>query len=271
MPANPVYSYPNRVDMTECPTCRRPGDGEYCSHCGEDLHPDRITVRYVVLQFAEIFMGFETNRLLHTFRDLTVRPGTTIRRYLRGTRQAYYNPVDYALLMAGLSILLSLFLNASLFEQRKVAAMANTADKAFMADVLGDIGTLMNLALLLQFPVAGLITWARRARGRDTLGEHIYANAFLSGQVLAFNLLFLAVQRVLPAGGVTLFLSGAYGWFIVGYVAFSYYRWRHVNLRLPRVFLSVFFMATAYVASLLVGFLLALGYFYLLFRWRGGA
>jgi hypothetical protein len=62
-----------------------------------------------MLQFMEIFTGFESNRLLHTFREMALRPGTTIRRYLRGTRQALYNPVDYALLMSGLSILLSLF------------------------------------------------------------------------------------------------------------------------------------------------------------------
>lgn len=253
--------------MKECPTCRHPGEGEYCSHCGEDMHPDRVTVRYVLRQFAEIFVGFESNRLLHTFRDMAVRPGTTIRRYLRGTRQAYYNPVDYALLMGGLSILLSMFLNESLFEGRKAAAIGSADDRQFMAYVLEDFGTLMNLVLILQFPVAALFTWLRRVKGRLTLGEHVYANAFLSGQVLAYNMLMLALQRLLPFSGFQLFLAEAYGWFVVGYVAFSYYRWQHVNMRFPRVLLSVLFMSSAYVFSLLLAFMLTLGYYYVRFRY----
>lgn len=184
--------------MRDCPTCRKPGEGAYCSQCGEDLQPDRITVRYVLAQFAEIFVGFESNRLLHTFRDLTLRPGTTIRRYLRGTRQGYYNPVDYALLMGGLSILLSLFLNESLFDSRKAESLRMAEDKAFMAFVLDDIGTLFNMMMIFQFPIAGFLTWLRRSKGHHTLGEHIYANAYLSGQVLAFNLLFLALRKPFP-------------------------------------------------------------------------
>lgn len=256
--------------MKECPTCRHPGEGEYCSHCGEDMHPDRITVGYVLRQFAEIFVGFESNRLLHTFRDLVIRPGTTIRRYLRGTRQAYYNPVDYAMLMGGLSILLSLFLNESLFEGKKAVAIGSSADRELMSFVLGDFGTLMNMMLLLQFPIAALFTWLRRVKGSQTLGEHVYANAFLSGQVLAYNLIMLALQRILPFSGFQLFLAEVYGWFIVGYVAFSYYRWQHANLRFPRVLLSMLFMSTVYVASLLSAFLVALAYFYLRFRWASG-
>jgi Protein of unknown function (DUF3667) len=259
------------MTIKECPTCRKPGEGEYCSHCGEDLHPDRITIRYVLVQFMEIFTGFESNRLLHTFREMALRPGTTIRRYLRGTRQAFYNPVDYALLMGGLSILLSLFFNESIIGKRKVEAIAASDAPDFMAYVLEDPGTLMNLALLLQFPVAGLFTWLRRIRGRDTLGEHIYANAFLSGQVLAYNLIIVGLQQIFPGNGFMLFLSAAYGWFVVWYVSFAYYRWRHGNLRFPGLIPSILFMAMVYVTALLMGFMLALGYLYLVFRWKTGS
>ena len=254
--------------MPDCPTCRKPGEGEYCSQCGEDLQPDRITVRYVLTQFAEIFVGFESNRLLHTFRDLTFRPGTTIRRYLRGTRQSYYNPVDYVLLMGGLSILLSLFLNESIFDGSKAEAVRMAENKAFMSFLMDDVGTFFNLMLIFQFPIAGFLTWLRRSKGHHTLGEHIYANAYLSGQVLAFNLLFLALQRALPVNGFLLFLSELYGWFIMSYVSFSYFRWRHGNLKFPRVIWSVTFMIMVYGVSLFIGLLLAIGYFYLLFRWQ---
>jgi hypothetical protein len=256
--------------MKECPTCLTPGEGEYCSRCGEDMAPERITGGYVLRQFAEVFVGFESNRLLHTFRDLAVRPGTTIRRYLRGTRQAYYNPVDYALLMGGLSILLSLFLNESLFEGGRAAAIASSGNGPLMAYVLDDLGTLMNLALLLQFPIAGVLTWLRRVKGRQTLGEHVYANAFLSGQVLAYNLLMLALQHILPSAGILVFVSQAYGGFIIAYMAVSYYRWQHANLRFPRVLLSALFMSAVYVSSLVLAFLLALGYYFVRFRWTEG-
>ena len=139
-----------------------------------------------------------------------------------------------------------------------------------MAYVLDDLGTLMNLALLLQFPIAGVLTWLRRVKGRQTLGEHVYANAFLSGQVLAYNLLMLALQHILPSAGFLVFLSQAYGGFIIAYMAVSYYRWQHANLRFPRVLLSALFMSAVYVSSLVLAFLLALGYYYVRFRWTEG-
>lgn len=68
--------------------------------------------------------------------------------------------------------------------------------------------------------------------------------------------------------GFLLFLSEAYAWFITAYVSFSYFRWRHGNLKFPRVIWSVSFMIGVYGLSLFVGMLMAIGYFYLLYWWQ---
>ncbi|MBM3441133.1 MAG: DUF3667 domain-containing protein [Bacteroidetes bacterium] len=213
--------------------------------------------------FAEIFVEFESNRLLHTSRDLTLRPGTTIRRYLRGTCQGYYNPVDYALLMGGLSILLSLFLNESLFDSRKAESLRMAEEKAFMAFVIDDIGAFFNMMMILQFPIAGFLTWLRLPNGHYTLGAYLCQRLSVGPcarlQPLIPRLAESPSREWIPAAPFRCLCLVHHRLCL-----FSYFRLRHGNLKFPRVIWSISFIIGVYGLSLFVGMLMDIGYFYLL-------
>lgn len=46
-------------------------------------------------------------------------------------------------------------------------------EKAFMAFVLDDIGAFFNMMMILQFPIAGFLTWLRLPNGHYTLGAYL--------------------------------------------------------------------------------------------------
>jgi hypothetical protein len=260
------HSHPPEIG---CPSCGRPGDGAFCPHCGEEMKPERITFRYVVSQFFEIFVGFESNRLLHTFRDLAIRPGKTIRRYLEGERKPYYNPVDYALLTGGLVIVWSLLISDGVLAdlQRRNAADPGMSELA--KKISADPSAFFNSVFLLQFPVAGLLTWLRSMKGGQGYGEHLYANAYMIGELFAFQLLFNSLYYLFDAGPFLLVLAQVYMFAAFFYYVVAYSQWRHGAVRFPRILLTVPFLAFVYILSFLLAFGLAAGWLYLYGKWTG--
>ena len=247
----------------DCPSCGKSGAGEYCMHCGEEMKPERITLRFVVDQFFEMFVGFESNRLLHTFRDLAVRPGRTIRNYLQGERKPYYNPVDYALLMGGLVIVLSLLVDEDMFSAMGGQNEADPTIPGFLRTAWEDPSALMNTLFLLQFPIAGLLTWVRSIKGTYSFGEHLYANAYLIGQLFAYQLLFNSLLLFFVPGPIFHLLALVYGVASFLYYVFAYSQWRHGSVRFPRVLLTTVFLSFVYFVSFTLAFLLAAGWLYL--------
>jgi hypothetical protein len=80
--------------------------GEYCYHCGQHFLEGKLTIGRLVRDFLVRKLGLEGG-LLRTIVDLTIRPASMIRDYVKGRRQRYTNPVAYLLLPAGLYVLLS--------------------------------------------------------------------------------------------------------------------------------------------------------------------
>jgi len=252
-----------------CPACEKSGEGAFCAHCGEDMKPERIDFRYVVSQFFEIFVGFESNRLLHTFRDLAVRPGRTIRMYLQGERKPYYNPVDYALLMGGLVIVWSLFIDDGVFADVQRRNESDPSMTGVAKAVWKDPAAFMNTVFLLQFPIAGMFTWLRSLKGSHTYGEHLYANAFLIGQLFAFQLLFNTLLHLFEPGRLMLVLAQGYMVAAFFYYVFAYSQWRHGGVRFPRIILTTLFLSLVYVCSFMLALGLAAGWIHLYGKWTG--
>ena len=253
----------------ECPSCAKVGEGEFCLHCGEEMKPERITFRYVLTQFFEMFVGFESNRLLHTFRDLAVRPGKTIRRYLAGERKAYYNPVDYALLTGGLVIVWSLLISEGVLADLQRRNAADPGMSALAKKIYEDPSAFLNSVFLLQFPIAGALTWIRSMKGSHNYGEHLYANAYIIGELFAFQLLFNTFYYLFDPGPLLLALAQAYMFAAFLYYVVAYSQWRHGAVRFPRILLTVPFLAFVYTLSFLLAMGVAAGWLHLYGKWTG--
>ncbi len=88
----------------QCRNCGQPRLGQHCHGCGQRYGEERLGFRllqrWLIGHFLEVDRG-----LLLTVRELTLRPGRTIRSYVQGQRQRYTNPFTYLFLWVGLSVL----------------------------------------------------------------------------------------------------------------------------------------------------------------------
>ena len=95
-----VVDAPGQVDPSllrhddVCPNCTTPEAGDYCAGCGQSLRIERLTLRILFAEFARKFLNFERG-LLRTIKDLSLRPGQTMRAYVEGQRRTYVNPFTY--------------------------------------------------------------------------------------------------------------------------------------------------------------------------------
>lgn len=86
------------VETETCANCGRAFTGDYCPSCGQRAS-DELSVVSILGGFARELLDTERG-LWRTFRDLTLRPGTTVQRYLQGERRPFTSPGRYLLVGA---------------------------------------------------------------------------------------------------------------------------------------------------------------------------
>lgn len=222
------------------------------------MHPERITFRYILRQISELYLGFETSRLLRTFRDLMLRPGQTLRMYFAGNRSYYYNPLDYLLLMAGFDIFILLWIYGSMNIQPLAVQQDVTGDGGLISSLGKDPGAAVNMIYLVQLPLFALATWLRNMRGPYTLGEHIYAGAFIFGQIFACHILIMILLKIIPSDTVRMIMTYLWAIFSVGYITYAYTKWKHPDKGFSRMLLTMIFIIPSYFVTFFMATLLTL-------------
>jgi hypothetical protein len=258
LPAAHTVSSISKPGPFNCPACQQTGEGDHCIHCGEDMHPERITLRYILRQISELYLGFETSRLLRTFRDLMLRPGQTLRTYFAGNRSNYYNPLDYLLLMVGFDIFILLWIYGSMNIQPLAVPQDVTGDGGLISSLGKDPGAAVNMIYLVQLPLFALATWLRNMRGPYTLGEHIYACAFIFGQVFACHILIMILLKIIPSYTVRMIMTYLWAIFSVGYITYAYTKWKHADKGFSRMLLTMIFIIPLYFVTFFIATLLTL-------------
>lgn len=245
----------------ECPTCKHHSEGEYCNACGEHLRPKRITLKYIFLQVSDVYLGVESG-LLHTFIELVKNPGQLLRDYFRGKRQPYYKPMKYALLMGSLVILMTIVF-------KKVDEKAIMENKSLLQTFPGlaviikdNFSSFINMIFIIQFPLMALFTWLRHSKLEYTYGEHLYANAYFFGELLALQLILDTIMLMLRSFGSTINLESIYLYVTCIYLVYAYSSWIHGRIRFPKVLLSGLFIMTNYMVSFIVSVLLGMLFIY---------
>jgi hypothetical protein len=102
-----------------CLNCGAPRFGEYCHACGQHFHDGRLTLRVVWRWFTHDVLDVDGGLLL-AIKEMTLRPGEMIRRYVGGQRQRYGNPFTYLFLSVAVSLVVWTLLAGQIEEQMKV-------------------------------------------------------------------------------------------------------------------------------------------------------
>lgn len=82
--------------MKNCAFCNQPVSGSFCSQCGKPLKIKRINNQYILHEISSVLnldKGF-----FYTIREIILRPGINVRRFIQEDRNRLVKPVVFLLL-----------------------------------------------------------------------------------------------------------------------------------------------------------------------------
>lgn len=95
---------PLSPDDHECATCGTHFQGNFCPRCGQSSRVSRYSFKTMFLLFIDVW-GLGNQGMVHSVRDLILRPGYMIRDYLRGMQRAYFPPFKMLFLFTAFSLI----------------------------------------------------------------------------------------------------------------------------------------------------------------------
>jgi hypothetical protein len=110
-----------------CVKCQEPLSGRFCSQCGQPQKPKRIDGAYILAEVGSV-LNFDKG-ILYTIRELLLRPGSTIKRFVEADRGRIVKPIIYILLSSLIYTLL----------QRTLKFQDAYMNYSFEEDALGSI------------------------------------------------------------------------------------------------------------------------------------
>lgn len=199
---------PTQLDASRCRNCGAELSGPFCAACGQK----RVAPLAVPRLLREGFSQFldADNAWWTTLRELALRPGPTIRRYVAGERKRFVNPIFYMLTVATVFLLAYDALGVDIGAAQG-ATLEASAGLQFMMSAIG------YLVLVAALPVAWLMTLVLRGR---TVGELYVLLVYGYAQVAVAQVLMYAAGAGDSAAGfaASRFASAAvYAWVFAGY------------------------------------------------------
>jgi hypothetical protein len=174
--------------MTTCKNCGYTFEGKYCSHCRQEAHTERLTLREIGRQIRNASVDVDRG-LLFTIRELFLRPGVTLRNYLEGKRVNYSNPFFFVLLAAGFASLLFMTFDVSLPVQainlERIERLSPLVAQKYFVLVGAFFMVMLSVSDGLLYRDSGL-----------NAAELLAVNAFQAGQALVITLLFFPLLLI---------------------------------------------------------------------------
>ena len=193
------------VPGARCLSCQQPLVGQYCATCGQPASTRvRITLADLLHDIPHSIWHVD-HGVFYTLRELVLRPGQTLRRYLAGERIRFFRPLALLLLLTGLASFLMLIFHIDQVMAEPLSTGSNAAQREAMKSV-AEINRLIlkytSWFTLSMLPVYALVSWALLRRLNLYYAEHFLANA-----VVLLQMTLLPVYK-LTAGGPYLGIVG---------------------------------------------------------------
>lgn len=79
--------------MTNCNNCNKELGGNFCSFCGNPKEVRRIDRQYIISEISDV-LNFDKG-IFYTIRELFVRPGDTVAKFIAGDRKRIVKPIIF--------------------------------------------------------------------------------------------------------------------------------------------------------------------------------
>ncbi len=95
--------------MENCKNCNKTISGKFCSDCGFPKETKRIDKQYIIEEISSI-LNFDKG-IFYTIKQLVVRPGDTIKKFIDGDRKRIVKPIIFLIICSLIYTIGQQFLN----------------------------------------------------------------------------------------------------------------------------------------------------------------
>ena len=146
------------MSTTNCLNCGRPlHELDFCGQCGQRNVRPQLSLPQILGDAWSVVTDLD-NRWIRTFRKLFTMPGQMVTEYIEGKRTRYAGPVQYFLVMCGISFAFNpRGINRSLLPEPET--LETSAFESLIVNTISMIEEYVVLYVLLLSPLSAILTW----------------------------------------------------------------------------------------------------------------
>jgi|GEM_PF-265473 Protein of unknown function (DUF3667). len=222
------------ANCLNCGHCLTP-EQKFCSQCGQQASIGRITLHEVWHDIIHYFTHADKG-IFHLLAALAKRPGMVAKEYMEGRRKAYFKPINFFLIVAGILVIMtSTFYRTTHDSANQIRAAAARVQDPAMAQKLLQmadraekvnlvVGKYSNVINMMATPLFAFFLWLFYKKGRYSYMEHLVANLFFVPFIMLFYaLLFVPLLSVAGTGPAMYILLSVFFLFDIIYRGIAYY------------------------------------------------
>lgn len=188
-----------------CKNCEQEFSGNFCNTCGQKSNTNRINFNYLIDEISNNVL--QVNRgIFYTIKELSIRPGHTIREFLSGKRKQHFKPIAFVLLTSALYVLTTFLIDEKTFLGNTFSGMAivlneNNLEKSTTANILNWLSNNFGYSSLLLLPFFSFASYISFINQKYNFFEHLILNCYITGQQALIYLTFAIIFFVLKIDG----------------------------------------------------------------------
>lgn len=191
----------------KCKNCDNIIDGNYCSKCGQNSKVDKITLSNFITEISDSIFQINSG-LIFTIKELTIRPGHSIRKYIKGERKNYFKPIAYALALSTVYFLISKLSTENTYLVNLLDGFNDgyTDSGARNQELTSNLSLVTEwfknnfaYAALILIPIYSFATYLAFLRSGFNYLEHIVLNSYIVGQQAIIYSVLILIDQIFDA------------------------------------------------------------------------
>ena len=181
--------------MILCKNCGNPFEGNYCNSCGQTAKTQRLNWHFIIDNIEHDVLHFD-HGIIYTIRQIFIRPGETIKKFIAGQRKKYTHPLTYLVVI---SVVYYIF--RSLLVPHENAVDTSDVDKT-IADFIYNYYS--KIVMVIIIPLAALYTPIFYPGEPYNFVELFTFHCYIRGQFMIFELIVIILNWLLVKSSVLL-------------------------------------------------------------------
>jgi hypothetical protein len=185
--------------------------------------------------------------ILFTLKELSTRPGYSIKEFIVGRRVQHFKPISFVLVLAGIYGFIIHYFDITSFI--KAIPDVDTKKVVNITKIIDWISANYALSTLMLIPISSLSTYWAFKKERYNFIQHIVINAFISGfhivlRLIFFPLIFLFDKK---EGIGILTIPDIIGFAYTFWVLLQIFDYLPLKSRILKIIVSYFYLGLVYL------------------------